>query len=105
MVVGICLKSILNVILNDAKYHKCKTGINKCFVINNRDPVINFIKHNNMNVEQNKSIRTFDFETLYTSIPQSKVKRQIGIVIRSVFVLKKNKFDLSETEELNINNH
>ena len=62
MVIGICLKALLKIILSDARYHKSKTG-------NNRDPVINFIKKGNMNHEINKDIKTFDFETLYTSIP------------------------------------
>lgn len=89
--IGICLKTILKIILSDARYHKGKTGISKCFVINNRDPVVNFMK-NNMNNERNKNVKTFDFETLYTSIPQDKLKNEISTLIKNFFVLKKKRF-------------
>ena len=89
--ISICLKSILKIISSDAKYHKDKTGIRKCFVINNRDPVIKFIKDSNI-IHGNKSVKTFDFETLYTSIPQLKLKEQIGSLIKSIFVLRKKRF-------------
>ena len=45
-----------------------------------------------MNHDLNKHIKTFDFETLYTSIHQGKLKEQIGILIKNLFVLKKKKF-------------
>ena len=45
-----------------------------------------------MNHEVNKDIKTFDFETLYTSIPQGKLKEQINNLIKNLFVLKKKKF-------------
>ena len=84
--IGICLKTILKVILKDAKYQKARTGINKCFIINSRDPVIDFIKHSNMNTDINKTIRTFDFETLYTSIPQGQLKQEMASLIKNVFL-------------------
>ena len=89
--IGICLKSISKLISSDANYYRNKTGISKCFIINNRDPVIKFMKDSN-SINGHKSVKTFDFETLYTSIPQHKLKEEIGSLIKSIFVLRKKRF-------------
>ena len=58
-----------------------------------KDPVTNFIKKRNMNNElNNKNVKTFDFETLYTSIPQDKLKKEISELLKKFFILKKKKF-------------
>ena len=44
------------------------------------------------NNERNKNVKTFDFETLYTSIPQDKLKNEISTLIKNFFVLKKKNF-------------
>ena len=90
--VGICLKAILSIISTDSKRGYKKLGINKCFVINNKDPILKFMRENNQNIRNNSSVQTFDFSTLYTSIPQNKLKQQISKLIRSVFKLRKKSY-------------
>lgn len=89
--VGYCLKTVLNIVRNNAKFHRKKTNVNNCFVIDNRDPVTAFI--NNCNKSNNvHSVSTYDFKTLYTSIPHNKLKQSLSSTIRSAFTSRKKKF-------------
>lgn len=90
-VVGYCLKGIMKIILSDSKYYQKETGINKCFVINNKDPILQYISKSNQEIGNN-TLKTFDFEKLYTSIPQIKLKEQISSVVRGVFTSRKKFF-------------
>ena len=67
------------------------SNINKCFVIDNRNPVTDFIKHTNLhNNVHNTS--TYDFKTLFTSIPHDKLKQSLANTIHSTFNSRKKKF-------------
>ena len=85
ILVGSCLKLILKIILNDSSNSFEKKGIRKCFVINNRNPVLDFIRNSNKDTTGIKSVKSFDFETLYTSIPQTKLKEVISLLIQNVY--------------------
>ena len=89
--IGYCLKTLLKIIRNNNKFQQKTSNINKCFVIDNRNPVTNFIKqinlHNNV-----RNISTYDFKTLYTSIPHDKLKQSLANTIRSTFNSRKKRF-------------
>ena len=50
------------------------------------------MKESNQNIRNNVSVQTFDFDTLYTSIPQTKLKQQISKLIKSVFKSRKKSY-------------
>ena len=84
IILGCCLKTILRCIRNYSKFVAKKSGFNKCFIIDNRDPVIScMVSSNQHNLVE--SVSTFDFQTLYTSIPQNKLKSIIKTLITSTF--------------------
>ena len=89
--VGYCLKTVLNIIRNNNKFQRKTSKINKCFVIDNRNPVTNFIRQSNRQ-HNTHSISTYDFKTLYTSIPHDKLKQSLATTIRSAFKSRKKKF-------------
>ena len=89
--VSYCLKTVLKVIRSNAKFRYKRTNINHCFIIDNRNPVTNFIKQANQN-NYVHSVSTFDFKTLYTSIPHDKLKNMLSIVIKSTFKSRNKKF-------------
>lgn len=91
ILVGYCLKTVLNIIRNNAKFHRKKTNVNKCFIIDNRNSVIRHINNCNRN-NNTSSVSTYDFKTLYTSIPHDKLKRTLASIIRSAFNSRRKKF-------------
>ena len=88
---GYCLKTILNIIQSNNNFSKKKSKINKCFIIENRNPVLNHIKQNNIS-NKVQTVSTYDFKTLYTSIPHDKLKQSLSTTVRSVFNSRKKKF-------------
>ena len=91
IIVGYCLKTVLNVVRSNAKYHRKLTNTNSCFIIDNRDSVISFIRRSNQ-IGNVHSVSTFDFKTLYTSIPHDKLKQKLATVIRLGFTSRKKRF-------------
>ena len=89
--IGYCLKTILNIIRSNSKFQFKKSKINRYSIIYNRRPVTNFIQFSNKSVG-GKSVSTFDFKTLYTSIPHEKLKKAIASLIRKAFTSRKKKF-------------
>lgn len=89
--VGYCLKSIIKILHSNARYQYKTSGFNKCYIIDNRYPITSFIRTCN---QSNKvsSVSTFDFKTLYTSIPHNKLKDKIALVLKQVFKSRKKKF-------------
>ena len=89
--ISYCLKTVLDIIRSNSKFHRKKSGFNHCFVIDNRDLVIAFMKRCNQS-NNVQSVSTFDFKTLYTSIPHGKLKRMIISVIKTAFASRKKKY-------------
>ena len=89
--VGHCLKAVLRTIRNNNNYSRKRTNINKCFIIDNRNQVTDFIRSCN---QENTaiSVSTFDFKTLYTSIPHDKLKSSLATLIKSAFRSRKKNF-------------
>jgi hypothetical protein len=66
------LHSAKNRSLYDNRFHIR----NDYFVIDDRDPDLDFISH--MNTQKGfKSVSTYDFSTLYTSIPHNQLKSNL----------------------------
>ena len=91
--IGVCLKSILhsekNKCLYDNKFRDC----NNFFVINSNENVVNyFIKSNASKPVGRKTISTFDFSNLYTSIPHDQLKNNLSTFINKVFEFKEKSY-------------
>ena len=90
--VGQCLLGLLKIDKSTSKFvHKYKNYHNH-FIVDNRDPVIDFIKWANGNSNNRKSIRTFDFTSLYTMIPHSELKDHLFKFVNKIFTIKDKKF-------------
>lgn len=89
--IGYCLKALLKIIRNNSNFYFKKHKINKCFIVDNRNPVISFMKTCNQGNNVH-SISTFDFKKLYTSIPHLKLKNMISRIIETTFALRKKSY-------------
>ena len=90
--VGLCLQALLKCDKGNSKYIHKYHDYNDYFVVDNRDPVIEYMVFANGRNHPNKSIRTYDFTSLYTKIPHRKLKRNLEKFIRKVFMIKGKKF-------------
>ena len=54
--------------------------------------VLSHMNNYNSNNNPNKSIKTFDFKTLYTKIPHNKLKEAMELFVRDVFGYNKKKY-------------
>ena len=88
---SICLKSMLHSAKNYSKYHNKFHNRNDFYIIDDHTPVINFIAANNPQSGR-KSISTFDFSTLYTSIPHQQLKDNLCKFVNKVFEFKNKTF-------------
>ena len=91
-VVGICLNTLLKADKNRSKYTYKFKDYHDYFLIDNRDDVIKFMKDSNAININSKSVRTYDFKTLYTSIPHNKLKDVVSKFIKRVFNTKGKRF-------------
>ena len=85
-----CLKLIQHTHINHCKTIQKNSGFNRMWIVDNSVDVIQKItdiKHGSA-----RNIRTFDFSTLYTSIPHRKLKEQIDWVISECFNDDSRKF-------------
>ena len=64
---------------NRARYQNAFKSCNDFFIVDERQEVINFIDNANFHRKRggSKSIHTYDFSNLYTSIPHQKLKCNI----------------------------
>ena len=84
IVVSKCLKLLMNTAHTSLAY-RIKEIDNCIFVIDNRDKVINSINMSNQRKDGHKEISTWDFSTLYTKIPHSKLKEKVTTFVKKVF--------------------
>ena len=73
------------------KYRYCETaytrsGINQMLIIKNSKELLEHLKSPNFN--HVTSIKSFDFSTLYTTIPHQKLKDRLTSIIRNAFIFK-----------------
>ena len=85
----------MKVLVNTARYldnYKIRGLKRHISIIDNRDDVLSFLNESNKSNDRNKSIRSFDFENLYTNIPHAKLKDKIKSFVFRIFELKKCNF-------------
>ena len=78
-----CLKLIQQTHNNNCKTIAKNNGFNRMWIVDNSVDVMQQII--DIKREPARNIRTYDFSTLYTSIPHDKLKRQIAWVINQCF--------------------
>jgi hypothetical protein len=91
------LSQLLTIILSKIKegLHKyCDTiysrsGVNQMWILKNSKELLESI-HKYSNTKIN-ALKTFDFSTLYTTIPHSKLKKRLAAIIHNAFVSKNGK--------------
>ena len=93
VVVGICLQTGLKIVKNNSKYLNKFYDRNDYYVIDSNKDVLDFIFENN-NISGRKSISTFDFSTLYTSIPHDQLNDNLTNFVNRIFDIKDKKYIL-----------
>ena len=63
-----------------------KSGINQMWILKNSKELLDHLKSPNFNLIT--SIKSFDFSTLYTTIPHQKRKSRLATIIRNSFIHK-----------------
>jgi hypothetical protein len=89
--VGLCLKASLKVAKNYSNYSNNFHRRNDFYVIDNNSDVLDFMFENNF-ISGSKSISTFDFSTLFTSIPHYQLKDNLTKFVNRVFDIKDKNF-------------
>ena len=92
VLVGICLKSMLHSAKNYSKYKNHYHHRNDFYVIDGHEEVLEFLHTNNTSHKGPKNISTFDFSTLYTSIPHDQLKNNLHKFIDRIFTFKEKLF-------------
>ena len=92
--VGKCLKSLLKSARNISRYANKFTGYNDYFIIDDRKEVVEVMELLNANRKKGgkKKVSTYDFSTLYTSIPHDKLREKINEFVNYVFCKTDKKF-------------
>ena len=78
-----CLKLIQSTHSNYCQKISKTKGFNRMWIVDNSMKVLENISK--INEKTIKNIRTYDFSTLYTSIPHKKLKDRIALVIKECF--------------------
>ena len=92
VLVGICLKSMLHSAKNFSRYKNRFHFRNDFFVVDGHDEVLDFLNSCNIVHKGRKSISTFDFSTLYTSIPHHQLKTNLEKFVNRIFEFKEKNF-------------
>ena len=85
------LVTLVKIKKNNAAFYHNKTGFNKYFIVDNRYPLTKFMDKDN-GTDNIKTIKTYDFEALYTNIPQQKLKDAMHLFVKSIFKMKNKEF-------------
>ena len=91
-VIGVGLNNLLKLQSTISRHHFKYNNINDFYIIEDKKKVVQFINKSNNLTKDNLNIKTFDFKTLYTNIPQSKLKLNISKFVVNVFQTKKKKY-------------
>ena len=60
-----------------------RSGVNQMWILKNSKELLDHLKSPNFNLITN--IKSFDFSTLYTTIPHQKLKSRLATIIRNSF--------------------
>ena len=63
-----------------------RSGVNQMWILKNSKELLDHLKSPNFNLITN--IKSFDFSTLYTTIPHQKLKSRLATIIRNSFLHK-----------------
>ena len=63
-----------------------RSGVNQMWILKNSKELLDHLKSPNFNLITN--IKSFDFSTLYTTIPHQKLKSRLATIIRNSFLRK-----------------
>ena len=63
-----------------------RSGVNQMWILKNSKELLDHLKSPNFNLITN--IKSFDFSTLYTTIPHQKLKTRLATIIRNSFLHK-----------------
>ena len=63
-----------------------RSGINQMWILKHSKALLDHLKSQNFNLITN--IKSFDFSTLYTTIPHQKLKSRLATIIRNSFIHK-----------------
>ena len=63
-----------------------RSGVNQMWILKNSKELLEHLKSPNFN--HITSIKSFDFSTLYTTIPHEKLKSRLASIIRNSFMFK-----------------
>ena len=63
-----------------------RSGVNQMWILKNSKELLDHLKSPNFNLVTN--IKSFDFSTLYTTIPHQKLKSRLATIIRNSFLHK-----------------
>ena len=89
--IGLCLQRGLKIARNHSKYSNFFHRRNDYYVIDSNQDVLDFMFSNNLESGR-KSVSTFDFSTLYTSIPHDQLKCNLREFVELIFVIKDKKY-------------
>ena len=73
-----------------------RSGVNQMWILKNSKEVLDHLKSPNFNLITN--IKSFDFSTLYTTIPHQKLKSRLATIIRNSNGNRKYKYLVSGRE-------
>ena len=91
-----CLKLLLKSARNSRKYKfSGQQGINNISIIDNHEKVINFMNTCNKS-KSKKTVKPYDFSTLYTSIPHNKLKNKLSEFISKMFDFRAKKVQYNQ---------
>ena len=84
-----CLKLVKSHCISYCKTIYDRTGVNAMWIINNSLDVIQMIGRKQF---QATSVTTWDFSTLYTSIPHEKLKHRIHELLEKTYAVRRKSF-------------
>ena len=85
--VGLCLQRGLRVAKNQSRYNNKFHRRNDFYVIDSNVDILDFMFNSNL-CSGRKDITTFDFSTLYTSIPHDQLKVNLSNFVNRIFDIK-----------------
>ena len=84
-----CLKLVRPQCTAYCKTIRIRTGVNCMWIINNSLDVIRALEEKQLSLNH---VRTWDFSTLYTSLPHAQLKKQLHDLLERVFNTKGKSF-------------
>ena len=89
--VGLILQTCLKIAKNHSAYHNRYYPRNDYYVIDSNSDVLQFMFNSNL-YSGYKSLTTFDFSTMYTSIPHAQLKDNLNNFLNRIFDIKSKCF-------------